>query len=112
MQPDGQPSAPPTLPPAPGSLRALRTLPVDDIGDEILELIYIYTQLYYQVKCRKQNVKAEDFVDEHQFIANVRQQESEFFEVFGKAMKANEDGDDMIAFLNHSTCLCCGMNQD
>jgi len=80
MQQDGQPSVALSL----LCLRALQN--IDDPTDEDLQEIYLYTQQY----CLWEDIKATNFVDEGQFITNVRQQRSEFLEVFRKAMEANE----------------------
>jgi len=98
IQQDQQPSVLSSLA---NALVFLQTLPVD-ATDENLTWIYLTTQQYHQVKCNHQGIKADDFVDQTQFIANVRQQESKFLEAFRKTMEANENGDDMKAFLGHS----------
>jgi hypothetical protein len=89
----------------------LETSVVDTSTDDFLERIYAIAELYCQEWCKEQNIKADNLVDRAQFIVNVRQEESHFLEVFRKAMKANKNDADMKAFLNHSTCLYCGMNQ-
>jgi hypothetical protein len=111
IQLGGQPSALPSVPLTLQYLRMLDTSVVDISTDYYLEVIYANAELYYQEWCKEQNIKADNLVDRAQFIVNVRQQESHFLEVFRKAMKANENDADMKAFLNHSTCLYCGMNQ-
>ena len=108
IQQNPQPSA---LPHVPCAFLCLQRLLVDDFTDDVLEGIYVNAAWLHRVKCREKQIKADTFVDQTQFIANIRQQESEFVKVFKKAMKANEDNDDVMAFLNHSACLCCGMNQ-
>ena len=60
-------------------------------------MVYRNTRLYHELE--KQDFKVDDFVDEHQFIENVRQQELESLEVFGKAMEANEHDNEMMALL-------------
>ena len=108
--------SPPTLPTSAVPcvpLVLLRALQVDHLTNQVLEGIYTNAKWLHRVECEGQNIKAHDsdFVDQHQFIANVRLNESEFIGVFRKAMEANEDDDDMKAFLDHSTCLSYGTNR-
>src|SRR6266478_5920625 len=82
-----------------GNLRPL--LRVDKSNDEKLTLIYRCVTAYICIHGAPE-LQAERLVNENQFKANIGQQESQFLELFKKAIAGSANSNDRMELLKHS----------
>ncbi len=82
-----------------GNLRPL--LGVDKSNDEKLTVIYRCVTAYIFVHGPPE-FQAERLVNENQFKVNIRQQESQFLELFQKAIAGSANSNDRMELLKHS----------
>ena len=91
-----------------GNLRPL--LGADKSNDEKLTLIYRYVTAHICGHGASE-LQAERLVNENQFKANIRQQESQFLELSRKAIAGSANSNDRLELLKHRMRFCCGVNQ-
>ena len=91
-----------------GNLRPL--LGADKSNDEKLTLIYRCVTAYICIHGAPE-LQAERLVNESQFKANIGQQESQFLELFKKAIAGSANSNDRMELLKHRMRFCCGVNQ-